>query len=324
MRIVILGAGALGSIIGAHLQRSGVETVLVARGERAGFLAEHGVRITGLEDFTCEVPVVSRPEEAPDADVLLVTVKTYDTEAALAGLRHAKFGSVASLQNGVLKDEQLAAAFGPGATFGAIADLSGELNVDGSVLFTRNVGLHFGELPTGVSPRVKVLVAALEQAGIRAFASERIRTLEWSKYVPWMGLVSLSVLSGQLTHRMLQDPDLAALQVTVVREAAGLAAAVGVELQDLGGPLIARTLSTLRYDEAVGSVIAAGQAFEAAGVTGHKMSALQDAERGRRLEVEETLGYAARKGAELGVAVPTLEVCYRLLSAINRQVVAEG
>jgi 2-dehydropantoate 2-reductase len=320
MRIVILGAGALGSIIGAHLQRSGVDVVLVARGERARFLAENGVQIKGLEDFSIHVPVVSRPEDAPDAEVLLVTVKTYDTEAALAGLGHVKFGAVASLQNGVLKDEQLADVFGAEATIGAIADFSGELNADESVLFTRNVGLHFGELPSGVSPRVVSLVDSLEKAGIRAFASDEIRTLEWSKYVPWMGLIALSVLSRQMTHRMLQDLDLAALQVTLAREAASLAAAMNIKLQDLDGPLIGRTLSTLPYDEAIERVRDAGRAFETAGVTGHKMSALQDAERGRRVEVEETLGYAVRKGAELGVPVPALEVCYRLLSALNRQV----
>ena len=54
----------------------------------------------------------------------------------------------------------------------------------------------------------------------------------------------------------------------------------------------------------------------------HKISTLQDLERGRRLEVEETLGYAVRKGAELDVPVPTLETCYRLLSGINRYIPA--
>jgi 2-dehydropantoate 2-reductase len=52
----------------------------------------------------------------------------------------------------------------------------------------------------------------------------------------------------------------------------------------------------------------------------HRVSTLQDLERGRRLEVEETLGYAVRKGVELGVPVPTVETCYRLLAGVNRHV----
>jgi ketopantoate reductase len=50
----------------------------------------------------------------------------------------------------------------------------------------------------------------------------------------------------------------------------------------------------------------------------HKISTLQDLERGRRLEFEETLGYAVRKGAELGMPLPMLETCYWLIAAVNQ------
>ena len=49
----------------------------------------------------------------------------------------------------------------------------------------------------------------------------------------------------------------------------------------------------------------------------HKLSALQDLERGKRLEVEETLGYAVRQGVELGIPTPTMDVCYKLMAGIN-------
>ena len=48
-----------------------------------------------------------------------------------------------------------------------------------------------------------------------------------------------------------------------------------------------------------------------------RQSALQDVERGRRLEVEETLGYTLSRAAEVGLAMPTIEVCYELLSGLN-------
>jgi len=50
----------------------------------------------------------------------------------------------------------------------------------------------------------------------------------------------------------------------------------------------------------------------------HKHSALQNLERGRRLEVEETLGYAVRKGAALGIPLPTMDICQRLIAGINQ------
>lgn len=65
-----------------------------------------------------------------------------------------------------------------------------------------------------------------------------------------------------------------------------------------------------------------GLGLEASGTLTHRMSALQDLLRGRRLEVEETFGHAVRLGTELGVPTPKLDVCYRLLAAIDRNVAA--
>jgi 2-dehydropantoate 2-reductase len=116
---IVLGAGALGSVISAYLTRAGEEVTLLARGSRATFLEKHGVAVTGVEDFTAPVAVTTRPHDLRAADVLIVTVKTYDTEPALASVSHVDVGSVFSLQNGVLKNEQLAHYFGWEKTLGA-------------------------------------------------------------------------------------------------------------------------------------------------------------------------------------------------------------
>jgi 2-dehydropantoate 2-reductase len=107
-RAGILGAGALGSLIGAHLARAGEEVTLIARGERAKFLREHGITVTGQADFTVPVDIATHPNEVRETDVLLVAVKTYDMEEALESVSHLKVGSALSVQNGVLKNEQLA------------------------------------------------------------------------------------------------------------------------------------------------------------------------------------------------------------------------
>ena len=79
MKIVILGAGALGSIIGGHLARAGEEVTLIARGLRAVYVQQHGITLTGLADFTVSVAVTTEPQAVREADVLVVAVKTYDT-----------------------------------------------------------------------------------------------------------------------------------------------------------------------------------------------------------------------------------------------------
>src|SRR5262245_36527838 len=103
MRFVILGAGALGSIIAGHLARAGEDVVLVARGDRARYVQQHGITVTGVGDFTTTCPVITDPQALRAADVLLVAVKTYDMAAALASVRHLEVATVLSIQNGVLK-----------------------------------------------------------------------------------------------------------------------------------------------------------------------------------------------------------------------------
>lgn len=84
MKFVVLGGGAMGSIIAGHLGRAGEEVILVARGARAKYLRENGIQVTGLVDFTGPCTVVEDPGKVSEADVLIVTVKTYETNSALA------------------------------------------------------------------------------------------------------------------------------------------------------------------------------------------------------------------------------------------------
>ena len=213
MKIVVLGAGALGSIAAAHLARAGVDVALIARGPRAKLLAERGVSVKGISEFTVKVPIVERPQELDACDAFMLTAKTYDTQSALEGVRKLKADMAFSVQNGVVKNEHLAAVFGWPHTLGCIANFSGEVNEDGSVLFSRNEGLYLGELPGGSSERVDALVAALDDAGIRTIASDAIQSVEWSKYATWLGLTAVAVLSRLYTHVLYQDHDLNVLQI---------------------------------------------------------------------------------------------------------------
>jgi 2-dehydropantoate 2-reductase len=315
MKIVILGAGALGSLLGAHLAKSGEDVTLIAREARAKAIQEHGVRVTGLADFTVSVPVTARPRELHHADALLVTVKTYDMETALDSVAHLQVGSVLSVQNGLVKDEQLARRFGWEQTLGAAAHISAELLPTGTVRFTANEWLSVGELPEGRSARVEALVSALGRSGIRAEASGQIASVEWTKYVVNISWMALSALSRMETYRIFKHPDLAWMAAKLTREVAHLPVRLGIPLLDKGA-FSAKTLSEAPFDEAAENFRQVGAQMEAQGATAHKVSILQDLERGRRLEYDAMFGFAVRKGAELGVSLPTVEVCYRLIKGV--------
>src|SRR5882724_6709891 len=314
--IAILGPGALGSIIGAHLARAGHSVAMLARGRRADFISTHGLTLTGLAEFSIPVTVLTDPESLRSADVLIVATKTPGTEAALARLRHVDIGLAFSVQNGTLKNDLLASVFTADRVLGSLADTSGEVLTDGRVLFTRNVNILLGELSGVLSQRARDVAATIDSSGVRATAVADILSLEWSKYVTWVGLLTLSVIPRSRTGRYMVDPDAALVLVRMTREMGRLAAALGIELTDHAN-LPAASLCRGSEQEAVALVLKAGRVYESRSPE-HRMSSLQDLLAGRPLEVHETLGYALQKGAEQGIEMPLLDGFYRVISAAER------
>jgi 2-dehydropantoate 2-reductase len=220
-----------------------------------------------------------------------------------------------SIQNGVLKDEQLASIFGWDKVLGATVVVSAEVRPTGVVNFTANQGFHLGELPEGTSERVQILADTLNQAGIQAQVWSSIQSIEWSKYVILVGGMALSVLTRLETYKYMQDPHTATVAASLLHEMIEIARARGIVLEDI--PIFsAKTLSQLSFDDTVAHMRRQGDWFASQAPT-HKVSILQDAEQGKPLEVEEVLGYAVRQAAELGVPTPTLDTCYKLIAGIN-------
>lgn len=311
----ILGAGALGSILGAHLAQAGHDVMLLARGRRAAQIDADGLRIEGLVNLDVRVPVLTDPIQLKRADTLIVATKAIGTAQSLEPLRHAEIDAAFSLQNGMQKDELLAAAFGPAAVIGAVANFSGELRPSGSVLFTRNVDLRVGELRGPVTKRVQRIAGAIDAAGVWATASEAILEDEWSKFAAWVGLMALSVTTRRHTWEYLCNPAAALVLVRLVREVGCLAAAFDVELA--GAPVLpVQELYRVPDERAVEIVTAIGRTFRLNGPR-HRVSALQDLEAGRPLEIEETIGHAVAMARRMRLELPLLDNFYGLLDAIS-------
>jgi 2-dehydropantoate 2-reductase len=315
MKIAVLGAGAMGSILAAHLHASGHEVVLLARGERAKFLQSSGIRITGMADFTAFCPVVTDFSSVKEADILIITVKTYDMAQALESLRHMKVSGVVSIQNGVVKNDQLARAFGTDKTLGGAIFASGEVESNGAVRFTLNQCFYVGELDGGTSPRVKNFVSTLNESGIKAEASDAITSVEWSKFISWLGMMPISVLTRLETGKFLSHPQVARISARIMTETAQLARKIGIELEDRP-PFMIKSMLNQAEPETVKNLCGIGEFMKAATPT-HRVSALQDLERKRRLEVEETLGYVVERARRENVPVPTIETVYDLVSGID-------
>ncbi|HEX7011872.1 MAG TPA: ketopantoate reductase family protein [Steroidobacteraceae bacterium] len=314
---LILGAGALGSILGAHLARAGRSVAMLVRERRARQIDAQGLRIKGLVEFSTPVATLTDPSQVQAADVLIVATKTPGTTQALESLRHVEVGVAFSIQNGMWKDEELARVFGADRVLGCLANTSGELLPSGEVLFTRNVNIYLGELRGGDSDRAQRLARVIDDSGVRAKAVPDILAREWTKFVAWAGLMLMSITTRSLTWRYLTDPDCAWVLTRLLREVAALARASGVQLSEEDALLPLPEVIEGSDERAIAALRKAGEGFRE-NAPEHRMSSLQDLEAGRPLEIEETLGYAVEKAAELNVPVPLLQAFYHLAAAIDR------
>ena len=315
MRFVVLGAGALGTIIAAYLARTSEEVILIARGDRARHLTENGGTITGLEDFTVNIKIVDRPDQLSSTDVLILATKTYDTAVAIAAVQHMKVETVFSIQNGVIKNSQLSDAFGEEVALGAVGMIGGSVLADGVANYMMDYPILLGELKGGTSERVEHIITELQNARLNASAVDDIQSEEWSKFVGWLGLSGLAVLTRTETWKFLAEPETARVAARIMRETVQLALAQDITLKP-GPPWELQVVAEKSEDEVVEMLVRRGKAQRET-APHFRQSMLQDIDKGKQIEVEETFGFAVSEGRRLGIAIPTVETCYRILSGTN-------
>ena len=181
------------------------------------------------------------------------------------------------------KNDALAGVFGAGRVLGCLANTSGELLPSGEALFTRNVNIYVGELPSGSSERAERIARAIDASGVRSTAVPDVLSREWTKFVGWAGLMLMAITTRASTWRYLSDPDCALVMVRVIREVAGIANAAGVKLAMEDTLLPLQGILNGSEDAAVQAVLQAGRHFQA-NSPNHRLSTLQDLEAGRPLE----------------------------------------
>jgi ketopantoate reductase len=180
-----------------------------------------------VAEFTVPWTAVTEPRTVQEVDALVAAVKAYDTASALAGLRHLRVQRVFSVQNGLLKHEQLASAFGAQQTIGAACRFAGEVLASGAVRSTLERECYLGPLPGQEVTPAQTLVHTLRLAGLQAGYAERMHALKWSKCVGWLACTTLAVLTRLKTYTFLSNPPTARISTRVMREAGQLAAAPG-------------------------------------------------------------------------------------------------
>ncbi len=142
------------------------------------------------------------------------------------------------------------------------------------------------------------------------------RTAVWCKLTQLLPAAAVSCVPRLFLHQVYLDRGLATLFVELCREVAQLAERQGIALEDFRGFAV-KTVCTLPFEDAVESVIARGRAMAEQGITQVKVSTLQDLERGKPTEADQVIGYVVRLAAEQGVAVPKVELLYRIIRGVE-------
>jgi len=288
MRIAIMGAGGLGGYFGARLVEGGADVRFIARGRHLEAMRRDGLRVAGPEPVHAKkVFATDDPREVGPADVVMLCVKLWDTDQAIAQIRPMVGPDtvVISFQNGVLKDQYLRAAFDPGQLMGGVGYVATTIEAPGVIRQTGPMQrLLFGEFDGKRSERGQALLGACLAGGIKAELSGDIVREIWQKYVFLVGLSGTTTTMRQTIGPIRSNPQTRAFLHDVMREVVAVGRAHGVALPE--------DYAQVRLQ------LADDVAPEMTSSMHH------DLQRGNRLEVRWLAGGVVELGQAKGIATP--------------------
>ncbi len=348
MRFVIVGAGAIGGLLGARLALAGEDVVLVARGAHLEAMRERGLLVRGPEpgaELRARPPCTDDLGVVRDAEVVLLALKAHSLPAVAPRLGAAldPGATVVSLQNGIpwwyferlggpLDGLHLdavdpggvvSASIDAGQVLGEIAYPAAQVSEPGVIEHVEGNRLSIGELdgsaalPGTASPRSPARSGGVRSARCEALAAAfgkagiRCRVQRDIRQELWFKLLGNAAFNpiSALTRATL-------VEIAAFPETRALAKAVMAEVSSVAGAVgVELALSPERRLEG------------AATVGAHKTSMLQDVEQGRPLEIGALVGAVVELGARLGLDLPhldALDACVRLLDANLRASLGEA
>jgi 2-dehydropantoate 2-reductase len=321
MRICVFGAGAIGGYLAGKLALAGHEVCAIARGAHLAAIRTDG--LTLIEDRqtrTVRLPASDDPTAFGPQDVVICALKAQQAHAnagkfaPLLGPHTAVVTAMNGIpwwyfykEGGVFDGRHLESvdpgaaqwtAIGPERAIGCVVDPACEVVAPGVIEHHLYKRFTIGEPDGTHSDRVRALRDALLSAGFDAPIRDAIRWNVWLKLWGNVCFNPISALTLATLDRITTEPSLRALCRTTMVEAQSVAVALGLAIPD---EMMDRRLN------AAGSV------------TGHKMSMLQDLERGRSLEIDALITAVQELGRLVGVATPTIDVVLALVQERGRQ-----
>lgn len=296
----MMGSGGVGGFFGGRLAHAGYDVSFVARGAHLAALRERGLLIESQAHGDIRVPKVRAtddPAEIGPVDVVIMSVKLWDTEAAIRQMRPMlKTGTaVLSLQNGVIKDDILRRELGEAPVMGGVCYVATTIARPGVILQTGTMQrVVIGEYDGRASERSRTLHEALGKSGANAELSTDVRRAIWEKYAFLVGISATTTAMRTTIGPIRKNPRSRAFLLEIFRETVAVGRAHGIALPaDYADACLAR---------------ADGLPEEMTASMAH------DLQRGNRLEVEWLSGGVAQLGAAAGIPTPCNRAVWDILA----------
>ena len=231
----IIGAGAIGAIVGAHLMRAGRSIAFIeANADHVAAIRAGGLRLSGALDATIHPPVLLPREVSGKLRHVLLAVKARDTEAALAPLMRCldSDGYVVSLQNG-LEEPKIAAMAGADRTIGAFLTFGGHYRAPGDVVFGGPGTFRIGELDGRITDRLLALrdaLCAVQEVEVTA----NIAGYLWAKLALGAIYFATALVSADVTEQYDQ-PTYRDMFGALAGEVMAVAHACGIKVEQFDG-----------------------------------------------------------------------------------------
>ncbi|MEK6777505.1 MAG: 2-dehydropantoate 2-reductase [bacterium] len=304
MKILIMGAGSIGSVFGGFLAKGGHDVTLIGRPWHMEAIQAKGLHISGIWGEHTVTNLLTRttvPGEG-EFDLVLLTVKSYQTREAVIELdRHIKAPTpILSLQNGLGNLEAIADIVGPDRTLGGRVIFGAEIRKPGEVSVTVYADrVVVGPMRGSRFPaqRTEEIAALIDRSGIPCMAAPEIERYIWGKVLYNAALNAPAAILEINYGKLLEHESTKALMREIIVEAFAVAHADGIQL-DWSSPE--------EYLESLFQKLIPATAL-------HFPSMLQDIHHGKKTEIEALNGAIVRLGQKHAIPTPVNETLTRLV-----------
>jgi ketopantoate reductase len=326
MKICIVGAGAIGGLMGAKLALAGEEVTVIDQGVHLKAIQDEGLKLIWEDgtEYLAEVKATDKIEDVGKQDLIILALKAHYLEQVAKKI-HLICGPdtmILTVQNGIpwwyfhshggAHDGQTLETLDPDGVLGRFIDAdrivgcvvypAAAIEAPGVIRHVEGDRFPIGELDGSTTPRVQKLHDTLVNAGFRSRILDDIRSEIWLK--AW-GNLSFNPISA-LTHATLVD-------ICQFQETRELASNMMLEAQ-----AVAENLG-ITFRHTIEKRIAGAES-----VGSHKTSMLQDVEAGRSLETEALIGAILELSHITGIPAPSIEAVYACVKLLNKVMLLEG